>query len=124
MKITFFLLSACFILFFNVCVSAHVPYFEHRDYSEDTARKIDEEISRLVQKAYNIAKNVLEENLDILHALADLLLEKETVLGKELDALILTMKPGFEFSSKIIKDEEAVEEPQTEVETNQVETKE
>ena len=97
---------------------------QHRDYSEDTARKIDEEISRLVQKAYNIAKNVLEENLDILHALADLLLEKETVLGKELDALILSMKPGFEFSSKIIKDEEAVEEPQTEVETNQVETKE
>jgi len=97
---------------------------QHRDYSEDTARKIDEEISRLVQKAYNIAKNVLEENLDILHALADLLLEKETVLGKELDALILSMKPGFEFSSKIIKDEEAVEEPQTEVETDQVETKE
>ena len=97
---------------------------QHRDYSEDTARKIDEEISRLVQKAYNIAKNGLEENLDILHALADLLLEKETVLGKELDALILSMKPGFEFSSKIIKDEEAVEEPQTEVETNQVETKE
>ena len=97
---------------------------QHRDYSEDTARKIDEEISRLVQKAYNIAKNVLEENLDILHALADLLLEKETVLGKELDALILSMKPGFEFSSTIIKDEEAVEEPQTEVETDQVETKE
>ena len=66
----------------------------------------------------------MEENLDILHALADLLLEKETVLGKELDALILSMKPGFEFSSTIIKDEEAVEEPQTEVETDQVETKE
>ena len=97
---------------------------QHRDYSEDTARKIDEEISRLVQKAYSIAKNVLEENLDILHALADLLLEKETVLGSELDTLILSMKPGFEFPSKGINDEEAVEEPQTEAETDQTEIKE
>jgi cell division protease FtsH len=97
---------------------------QHRDYSEDTARKIDEEITRLVQKAYSIAKNVLEENLDILHALADLLLEKETVLGGELDTLILSMKPGFEFPSKGINDEEAVEEPQTEAETDQTEIKE
>ena len=97
---------------------------QHRDYSEDTARKIDEEITRLVQKAYSIAKNVLEENLDILHALADLLLEKETVLGSELDTLILSMKPGFEFPSKGINDEEAVEEPQTEAETDQTEIKE
>jgi cell division protease FtsH len=97
---------------------------QHRDYSEETAKKIDEEINRLVQKAYNIAKNVLEENLDVLHALADLLLEKETVLGKELDALILSIKPDFKFSSNIIKDEEVVEEPQTEVETDQAETKE
>jgi len=97
---------------------------QHRDYSEDTARKIDEEITRLVQKAYSIAKNVLEENLDVLHALADLLLEKETVLGGELDTLILSMKPGFEFPSKGINDEEAVEEPQTEAETDQTEIKE
>jgi cell division protease FtsH len=97
---------------------------QHRDYSEETAKKIDEEINRLVQKAYNIAKNVLEENLDVLHALADLLLEKETVLGKELDALILSIRPDFKFSSNIIKDEEVVEEPQTEVETDQAETKE
>jgi len=97
---------------------------QHRDYSEETAKKIDEEINRLVQKAYNIAKNVLEENLDVLHALADLLLEKETVLGKELDALILSIKPDFKFSSNIIKDEEVVEEPQTEVETDQAETEE
>ncbi len=97
---------------------------QHRDYSEETARKIDEEINRLIKKSYNIAKNVLEENLDILHALADLLLEKETVLGKELDALILSMKPDFEFPSKGIKDEEAVEEPLTEAETDQTKTEE
>ncbi len=97
---------------------------QHRDYSEETARKIDEEINRLIKKSYNVAKNVLEENLDILHALADLLLEKETVLGKDLDALILSMKPDFEFPSQGIKDEEAVEEPLTAAETDQTETEE
>ncbi len=73
---------------------------QHRDYSEETARKIDQEMNNLVEKAYNRAKKTLNENLDILHALADRLLEKETVLGRELDDLILSMRPGFEFPSK------------------------
>ena len=37
----------------------------------------------------------LEENVDILHELADLLLEKETVSGAELDELIFSMRPGI-----------------------------
>ncbi len=68
---------------------------QHRDYSEETAKKIDEEINRLIKNSYNRAKKVLKENLDILHSLSDLLLEKETVLGKELDELILSMRPGI-----------------------------
>ncbi len=68
---------------------------QHRDYSEETARRIDEEVNRLVMRGYERAKKVLQENLDILHSLADLLLEKETVLGKELDDLILSMRPGI-----------------------------
>ncbi|HAO22265.1 MAG TPA: cell division protein FtsH [Desulfobacteraceae bacterium] len=66
-----------------------------RDYSEDTARRIDGEISKLINTAYQNAKKVLEENTDILHKLADMLLEKETVLGKELDDLIYSMRPGI-----------------------------
>ncbi|PQP34856.1 cell division protein FtsH [Desulfobacteraceae bacterium SEEP-SAG9] len=73
---------------------------QHRDYSEETARKIDEEMNNLVNKAYNQAKKVLEDNLDILHKLAALLLEKETVLGAELDGLIVSLRPGMEFPSK------------------------
>jgi len=68
---------------------------QHRDYSEETARKIDAEIKNLVDRAYQRAKDVLNENLDILHRLAELLLEKETVLGSELDAMILSMRPGM-----------------------------
>jgi cell division protease FtsH len=82
---------------------------QHRDYSEETARKIDQEINKLIEKAYDCAKNTLSENLDILHALADRLLEKETVLGRELDELILSMRPGFEFPSTTAVDEKTDE---------------
>ena len=93
---------------------------QHRDYSEETAKKIDEEINDLVEKAYNRAKKVLEENIDILHSLAERLLEKETVLGKELDELISSMKPGFEFPSKTSEVEENGEaaKAETKVETD------
>jgi cell division protease FtsH len=73
---------------------------QHRDYSEATAQKIDEEINKLVSGSYNRAKTVLNENMDILHKLAELLLEKETVLGKELDELIVSLKPGVKLPSK------------------------
>jgi cell division protease FtsH len=66
---------------------------QHRDFSEATAQRIDNEVSRLIITAYQQAKTILQEHMDILHALAALLLEKETVLGKELDELILSIKP-------------------------------
>ena len=72
---------------------------QHRDYSESTAKKIDDEINRLIDDAYQNAKSVLNENIDILHRLAELLLEKETVLGAELDELILTLRPDIELPS-------------------------
>ena len=72
---------------------------QHRDYSDETAQKIDSEIHRLIDTAYQRSRKVLKDNLEILHKLAELLLEKETVMGKELDELILSMKPGFEFPS-------------------------
>ena len=68
---------------------------QHRDYSEETAKKIDQEVNALIDKAYNQARNVLKEHIDILHKLAELLLEKETVMGTELDELIHSMKPEF-----------------------------
>jgi cell division protease FtsH len=68
---------------------------QHRDYSEATAQIIDSEISSLVKNSYKNAHKILEENVDILHKLAALLIEKETVLGKELDDLIYEMRPGI-----------------------------
>jgi cell division protease FtsH len=72
---------------------------QHRDYSEDTAQKIDQAVNNLVKKSYESAKIALNENIDILHKLAELLLEKETVQGSELDDLIRSMRPGIELAS-------------------------
>jgi cell division protease FtsH len=71
---------------------------QHRDYSEATAQKIDAEITRLIKTAYDLSKSVLLDHMAVLHALAELLLEKETVLGKELDELILSIEPDAQLS--------------------------
>jgi cell division protease FtsH len=95
---------------------------QHRDYSEETARKIDAEIDRLVENAYKRAEMILKENLDILHALSDRLLEKETVMGKELDELILSMRPGFEFPSKAQEKKETGNKSRSEVKPEKIDT--
>ena len=79
---------------------------QHRDYSDSTAKLIDEEINKLIKDAVQRAENVLNENLDILHKLAELLLEKETVLGKELDELITELRPGIELPSHKLDENE------------------
>jgi len=73
--------------------------FSGRDYSEETAQAIDSEIRAIVRKSYEKACEILEKNLDILHELANLLLEKETVQGEELDRLIYKMRPGIKLPS-------------------------
>jgi cell division protease FtsH len=82
---------------------------QHRDYSEMTAQKIDDEIARLIKAAHGKAKAVLEEHLDLLHALSDMLLERETVLGKELDELIISLKPDIDLPNRV-HDEEVLAE--------------
>jgi len=79
---------------------------QHRDYSEETARKIDSEITRLIKTGYETAKKVLEEHIDLLHGLAGLLLEKETVLGRELDEMILSLNPEIDLPARA-EDEES-----------------
>ncbi|MFC1811169.1 ATP-dependent zinc metalloprotease FtsH [Thermodesulfobacteriota bacterium] len=86
---------------------------QHRDYSEDTARKIDEEINNLIDRCYQRAKQVLKENLDILHNLSELLLEKETVSGAELDELIFSMRPGIELPLKRAEESENGKDAET-----------
>ena len=60
----------------------------HKDYSEDTAKNIDEEVMSIVTRNYEKAKKLLTDHIDILHRIAEELLEKEVLNGAEIDALI------------------------------------
>ncbi len=60
----------------------------HTPYSEDTARLVDSEIKRLTEEANTKAVQLLQENLDTLHAIAKALLEHETISGEDLDRII------------------------------------
>jgi cell division protease FtsH len=60
-----------------------------RDFSEDTAAAIDEEVSELVAVAYKRATSVLSDNRSVLDELAEMLVEKETVDADELQELLI-----------------------------------
>ena len=61
---------------------------QHRDYSEDTAIKIDLEIKRFVTEGYQRAKKILEENREILCRIAENLLEREVLDANEVKMII------------------------------------
>ncbi|MFN7229595.1 MAG: ATP-dependent zinc metalloprotease FtsH3 [Synechococcaceae cyanobacterium] len=60
-----------------------------RDFSEDTAAAIDEEVGQLVAEAYRRATDVLTTNRSLLDELADMLVERETVDAEELQELLI-----------------------------------
>jgi cell division protease FtsH len=64
------------------------PGSRPKDYSEDTARKIDEEVSTMLTEAYDKAKSVLNERTGKLKEIASILLEKEGLDGDELKQLL------------------------------------
>ncbi|HPL64115.1 MAG: ATP-dependent zinc metalloprotease FtsH [Syntrophales bacterium] len=66
----------------------------HKDYSEETAEKIDREVSRIIRDNYEKAKKLLMDNLQVLHRLAGELLEKEVLNAEELDAIIGGRRTG------------------------------
>ncbi|WP_029894143.1 ATP-dependent zinc metalloprotease FtsH [Desulfohalovibrio reitneri] len=59
-----------------------------RDYSEDTARLIDAEVRRFMDEAHEKTKGLLEQNGEVLHKIADALLERETISGADIDLLM------------------------------------
>ena len=58
---------------------------QSKTYSEETAAIIDEEIKKIIDTAYERAKRILSENIDKLHIVAGILLEKEKIDGDEFD---------------------------------------
>lgn len=56
--------------------------------SDDTARAIDAEIKSLIDRNYERAQKILEENIDILHSMKDALMKYETIDAKQIDDLM------------------------------------
>ena len=62
--------------------------FSHgKEYSEETAGIIDEEVKAIIDNAYKTAEEILKTNIDKLHAVAGVLLEKEKIDGDEFDSI-------------------------------------
>jgi cell division protease FtsH len=61
---------------------------QHRDYSEDTAILIDEEVKKIVNRGMERAETVLLNNMDILHRLSAALLEREILDSDEIDRVM------------------------------------
>ena len=65
---------------------------QHRDYSEETAQKIDQEVNNLIDISYKKTHRVITNNRTILNNLANALLEKETLNGDEINEIVGTKK--------------------------------
>jgi cell division protease FtsH len=83
---------------------------QHRDYSEQTAIKIDEEVRQIVDEAYKTAEAILQEHMDLLHEIAAALIEKETLEGKEIDAIIDASKPDLPFTRTVTAEDVVAQE--------------
>ncbi len=66
----------------------------HKDYSEDTAKKIDEEVMSIVKRNYDKALSLLNEHIEILHRMSKELLEKEVLNSAEIDEIIGSALPA------------------------------
>ena len=62
-------------------------FAQSKEYSEQTAGIVDEEVKRIVDQGYNTALEILKANRDKLHAVAGVLLEKEKIDGEEFDEI-------------------------------------
>jgi cell division protease FtsH len=67
---------------------------QHRDFSEHTAVEIDAEVKKIVIDNYERAKKLLQDRVDVLHSLTKALLEKETLDGPEIDAIVNNGQPS------------------------------
>lgn len=74
---------------------------EEKDYSEETAQKIDQEVSRIINSAKDRSTQIITEKRDLLDKLSNTLLDKETIEKEEFDEIM-----GFKIKSEEISDED------------------
>ena len=76
----------------------------HKDYSEETAKRIDAEICQIVSACYDTSKKTLSENLQTLHNLSEELIKREVLNSEDLDAII---------RGRALPEQEKTEDPET-----------
>lgn len=93
-------------------------YSHMRNYSEETAAEIDEEINAIIKNAYDRTKNILTEHIDRLHSVAKALIEREKIDGDEFKALMngetlppLSLEPAEDISSDKNDENDAPAQP-------------
>ncbi|HRQ63374.1 MAG TPA: ATP-dependent zinc metalloprotease FtsH [Xanthomonadaceae bacterium] len=67
---------------------------QHKNVSDDTARRIDEVVRQIIDQTYATAHRLLTENIDKLHAMAGALIQYETVDSHQIDAIMEGREPG------------------------------
>ena len=93
-------------------------YSHMRNYSEETAAEIDEELNAIIKNAYDRTKNILTEHIDRLHSVAKALIEREKIDGDEFKALMngetlppLSLEPAEDISSDENDENDAPAQP-------------
>ena len=93
-------------------------FSEHQDYSQETARRIDAEVTRIIEAAHERARAILAERGDQMRLMASVLLERETVDGKAATALLDNKWDEYlaheAEDQKAIKDADAVKDAEDE----------
>ena len=84
---------------------------QHRDYSEDTAIKIDVEVKKIIAEQYELAKKIISENGDAMVRLAEALLERETLDGVQIRRLVAGLPLDDDDSSPTNDGTPEAEEP-------------
>ncbi|HIP68075.1 MAG TPA: ATP-dependent zinc metalloprotease FtsH [Chromatiales bacterium] len=67
---------------------------QHKNLSDETAHAIEEEIRHFIDRNYNRAKMLLEENIEKLHTMAKALVKYETIDSSQIDAIMAGQEPG------------------------------
>ena len=67
---------------------------QHKNVSDDTARRIDEVVRSILDRAYNRTTQILKDNVDKLHVMAEALLLYETIDAKQIDDIMAGRTPG------------------------------
>ncbi len=88
---------------------------QHRDFSEDTAIKIDLEVRKIVSDQYERARNIITENRDVMIRLSETLLERESLDGVQIRRIVagLPLDDGQPPASKDDEERPQLKEPST-----------